>query len=94
MSSKQKYNIGNFLSGKKLFLDDKFLEYKNIYGGNFRIPTRDIQSVVVSPHSIGYGKVKLLGKGTELAYLVLPLPWAHSTQDWLMSNLFSELKHG
>lgn len=81
--------LGGFLSGQKLRMDEKFLEYQGPYGEKFKVPTSQIETVVLSTAGFGSSHLKIVGKGTELATAKLPVPWAEKAQSWILENLDS-----
>jgi hypothetical protein len=81
-----KYNIGGILAGKKLIIEDGFLTYKSVYAQNFVVELGKIETVVVDTVGFGKGLLKIVGSGTTLASVKLPLPWATKAQRWILSN--------
>jgi hypothetical protein len=85
-SEKKKYRIGGFLAGKTLIMENGFLELKDVYSHNFRVPIQDITTVAVDSMGWGKGMLKVIGHGAGLAKVKLPLPWANKAQQWILEN--------
>ena len=85
-NEKKMYRVGGILAGTTLIIENGFLYYKNVYGHNFRVPLQDVATVAVD--DVGWGKamLKVIGHGTELAKVKLPLPWANKAQEWILAN--------
>lgn len=82
-----KYRIGGILAGKTLILDEDFLSYKGVYGQSFSVPRSQIDTVVVDTIGRGKASLKIIGRGTTLASVDLPIPWAEKAQRWILENL-------
>lgn len=75
--------------GGWLTLNEKYLKYTGYYGKGFRVRLDQIETATVEDASWGKGYLKIIGKGTELAKTKMPMPWAHSCQDWILDELKS-----
>ena len=85
-NEKKMYRVGGILAGKTLTIENGFLELKDVYSHNFRVPVQDITTVAVDSVGWGKGMLKVIGHGAELAKVKLPLPWANKAQEWILSN--------
>jgi hypothetical protein len=83
---KKKYRVGGMLAGKTLIIENGYLELKDVYSHNFRVPIQDITTVAVDSVGWGKGMLKIIGHGTELAKVKLPLSWANKAQEWILQN--------
>jgi len=79
-----KINFG--LYGYQFKTDNNWLSYKSIYGKNFRVLLKDIESVSVDTAGLGKGKLKINGKGTTLAEVELPMTWAGKAQEFILKE--------
>lgn len=75
------------LYGYTLTADDKYISYKSIYGKSFRVLKSDIESVSLDQGGAGKNIVRLNGKGTALASLELPRPWAEKAQEFIQDEI-------
>lgn len=76
-----------FFSGKKLLIENGFLSFRDVYSQNFTVQANKITTVSVSPASWGYGFLIIVGQGSELARVKLPLPWAENCMKWILTEL-------
>lgn len=81
------YRPGGILLGQTFTLDDQFLKYKGVYGKSFSVPRSQIETVVVDTIGRGKGLLKVVGKGTTLASVELPINLAEKTQAWILQQL-------
>lgn len=79
--------IGGILSGQSFVLDSSFLKYKGPYGKTFTVSRSQIEAVAVDTLGRGKGILKIIGKGTTLASITLPVPWAEKAMEWLHEQL-------
>lgn len=73
-------------AGGKLEIEDVFLKFSHPYGKTFRVLVNDIETVVVDVKGMGNGILKIIGHGTELASVQMPIPWANKCQEWIIKN--------
>lgn len=79
--------IGLLGTGGKLEINNGFLSYASPYANrNFNIRLSDISTVSLAPGGMGKHLIKIIGQGTELASLKMPLPWATKCQEWILAN--------
>jgi hypothetical protein len=81
------FNIGIFGAGGKLLIDTDFLSFSHPYGRTFRVRITDIETVTVDSVGLGKGELKIIGKGTELAKVKMPIPWANKCQEWIFAKI-------
>lgn len=82
------YKIG--LSGihGKITLDDTYLEMKNFIGVTlFRVPIKEVKTVVTAKSSFLKSFIKVMGAGTELGSAELTAPEAAKVQEWINARL-------
>lgn len=79
--------MGGLLAGQTLTLEGRVLKYKGVYGRSFSVPKDQIETVVVDTIGGGKASLKVVGKGTTLASVDLPIPWAEKAQAWLLEKL-------
>lgn len=82
MSSK---NFGLF--GYRFKCKKGYLTYKSVYGKKFKVRMQDIETVTIDTARAGTGTLKVIGHGSVLAQVNLPLPWAHKAQQFIFDNL-------
>jgi len=83
-----KLDIAGFLgAGGKLIIEDEFLKYKHPYGKRFSVRLNDVDTVSTDALRGGKAKLKIIGKGTVLAEIDMPIPWAEKCQKWILNNL-------
>lgn len=87
MSNMKKFQPGGFLGGQTFTLDDKFLKFQGAYKGAFTVPVSQIETVTTDQVKAGTSELKILGKGTVLASVQLPTPWAEKSMLWILENL-------
>jgi len=75
------------LGGYVFKADDEYISYKSMYGKSFRVLKSDIESVSLDDASMGKNKIKINGRGTTLADVDMPKPWAEKVQDFIRSEL-------
>ncbi|MFA6527586.1 MAG: hypothetical protein WCT20_04135 [Candidatus Babeliales bacterium] len=85
-NSSKKMNIGFLGAGGKLVIDHMFLSYSHPYGHKFKVPSKDVETVIVDDIGWGKAKLKIIGRGTELASAKMPIPWANKCQEWILEN--------
>lgn len=85
-AGKRVFRPGGILSGQVFTLDDQLLTYRNAYGKLATVPRSAIETVTVDAKGRGTSTLKIIGKGTELAAIDLPHPWAVATQRWLLEE--------
>ncbi|MFA5098745.1 MAG: hypothetical protein WC461_00800 [Candidatus Paceibacterota bacterium] len=83
---KTEYKIGLLGIGGKFKIENGFFSYKYPYGRNFRVPTKDIETVTVDVFGFGRAMLKIIGHGTVLASEKMPISWAHKCQAWILEN--------
>ncbi|MDD4333416.1 MAG: hypothetical protein PHT51_04875 [Patescibacteria group bacterium] len=82
----EKLSIGLLGAGGKLIIKDGFLNFSHPYGKTFKVLIADIDTVVVDAVGMGKGELKIIGKGTELAKVKMPIPWANKCQEWILTR--------
>lgn len=78
--------IGLCGAGGKLFIKDGFLSYQHPYGRTFKVLLKDVDTVAVDALGFGSGKLKIIGKGANLAEEKMPISWANQCQEWILKN--------
>ncbi|XOB46619.1 MAG: hypothetical protein ACKKMV_00330 [Candidatus Nealsonbacteria bacterium] len=78
--------IGWVGEGGRLIIKEGFLNYFHPYGRTFRVPIKDIETVTIDMSRWGKGKLKIIGKGAELASMEMPINWANKCQEWILKN--------
>lgn len=78
-----KLGLGNF----KFRTDERWLEYKTLFTNYNRILKSDIESVTVTDAKGGNCKLQIVGKGTVLANLKMPVTWANKAQDFILNEV-------
>jgi hypothetical protein len=83
--------IGGSLSGKKLIIDENFITY-SATDGRFKVKKSSIDTVSIDAVKkgilkAGMGMVQLIGKGTILASVSLPLGWAEKMQEAILNEI-------
>jgi len=71
----------------KFRTDDRWLEYKTLLTNYNRIPKADIKSVTITDVKGGKGKLQILGRGTVLAEIKMPVTWARKAQDYILDEI-------
>ncbi|MDD5144563.1 MAG: hypothetical protein PHW72_00280 [Candidatus Pacebacteria bacterium] len=87
MANDQKLSIGFLGVGGKLFIKDGFLNFSHPYGKTFKICIVDIDTVTIDTVGLGKGKLKIIGKGVELAKVEMSIIWANKCQKWILSKI-------
>ena len=77
------------LFGYRFNTDDRWLSYKSAYGKSFRVRKADIESVSLDEGGRGKSKLRINGRGTVLAEIELPRPWAEKTQEFIYREIES-----
>ena len=80
-----KLNFG--LMGYRFNTDKNWLSYKSIYGKSFRVLLADIESASVTEGGRGKARLLVNGKGTTLAEVELPRPWANKAQEFVLKEI-------
>jgi microcompartment protein CcmK/EutM len=75
------------LSGQTFTITDNLLKFMGAGKGAFTVPLKSIETVTVDQVGAGSSELKIIGKGTVLASVVLPRTWVTKTQEWLLENL-------
>ncbi len=75
------------LGGYVFKADDEYISYKSMYGKSFRVLKSDIEGVSLDDAGMGKNKIKINGRGTTLADVDMPKPWAEKVQDFIRSEL-------
>ena len=83
----EKMRIGLLGAGGTFKIKDGYLSYQNPYSKTFRVRISDIETAVVDVVGGGQGELKVIGHGTELAKMKLPIPWANKSQEWILSKI-------
>ncbi|MDP3955902.1 MAG: hypothetical protein Q8Q18_01510 [bacterium] len=78
--------LGPLGVGGKLKIEQGFLNFSHPYGRTFRVPIKDIETVVVDAKGLGKGILKIIGHGAELASAEMPIRWANKSQAWILEN--------
>lgn len=73
--------------GYRFKISNKQLVYKSAYGRSFTVATNDIDTATVNISKRGKGTLKVIGHGTTLAEVTLPLKWAEKARDFILSNI-------
>lgn len=81
------------LGGYVFKADDDYISYKSMYGKSFRVLKSDIESVSLDDAGMGKNKIKINGKGTTLADVDMPKPWAEKVQDFIRSELSGKVSN-
>jgi len=82
----QKFRPGGFLGAQTFTLTDTLLKFSGAYVGSFIVARKDIETVTVDQKSMGKSELKLIGKGTTLASVVLPTNWSKKSMEWILKN--------
>jgi hypothetical protein len=69
--------------------DEHFISYQSIYGKSFRVAKSDVESVSLDKGGMGKNKIKINGKGTLLAEIEMPKPWAEKVQTFITEEIQS-----
>lgn len=85
--AEEKLNIGLFGVGGKLILKDGYLGFSHPYGKAFRVRIADVDTVTIDVVGLGNSEFKVVGKGTVLASVKMPTPWANKCQEWVLSKI-------
>lgn len=81
------FKIGFLGAGGKLEINSGFLSYKSPYANkNFKVQLSDIDTVSLAPGGLGKSVLKVIGKGTDLASVIMPTDWANKSQEWILAN--------
>jgi len=80
------FKLGLFGAGGKLTIETGFLNFSHPYGRTFRVPIKNIETVVVDAKGLGKGILKIIGHGAELASVEMPIRWANKSQAWILEN--------
>lgn len=81
------FKIGFMATGGKLEINNGFLSFKSPYANkDFKIQLSDIETVTLAPGGYGKSLVKIIGRGTDLASVLMPTSWANKTQEWILAN--------
>jgi|GEM_PF-1547097 len=78
--------IGLFGVGGKLTIKDGYINYSHPYGKFFRVKVDDIETVAIDSLKFGKCELKIVGRGTDLAKVEMPLGWASKCQEWILSQ--------
>ncbi len=73
--------------GYKFKADDRYISYQSIYGKSFRVLKADIETVSLDKGGAGKNIIRLNGKGTLLAEVEMPKPWAEKVQDFVLDEI-------
>ena len=84
--NKDERKLSFSMGAYKFIADDKYLSYKSPYGKSFRVLRADIDGVSLEMGGRGKNIVKINGKGTLLAEVELPKPWAEKAQEFIQSE--------
>ena len=82
------------LSGQTFTMDEKDLKFVGTYNGHFVVRRADIETVTTSVVSAGKSQLRVIGKGTDLATVVLPASWAESARNWILDHKDGPIPEG
>jgi len=77
------------VGGYKFKSDEQFISYQSAYGKSFRVNKSDIESVSLDKGGMGKNKIKINGRGTLLAEVEMPKPWAEKVQTFITEEIQS-----
>lgn len=77
------------MGGYRFKSDGQFISYQSAYGKSFRVAKSDIESVSLDKGGMGKNKIKINGKGTLLAEVEMPKPWAEKVQTFITEEIQS-----
>jgi len=81
------FKIGFMAAGGKLEINNGFLSFKSPYANkNFKIQLSDIETISLAPGGTGKSLLKIIGRGTDLASVIMPTSWADKSQEWILAN--------
>lgn len=86
-NNKNERKLSFGLGGYVFKADDKYVSYKSMYGKSFRVLKADIESVSLDDAGMGKNKIKINGKGTTLADVDMPKPWAEKVQEFIRGEI-------
>lgn len=87
--NKNEKNLSFGMGGYRFKSDGQFISYQSAYGKSFRVAKSDIESVSLDKGGMGKNKIKLNGKGTLLAEVEMPKPWAEKVQAFITEAIQS-----
>jgi hypothetical protein len=82
------------LSGQTFTMDEKDLKFVGTYNGHFVVRRADIETVTTSVVSAGKSQLRVIGKGTDLATVILPASWAESARNWILDHKDGPIPEG
>ena len=85
-NDKNERKLSFALGGYTFTSGDQYLSYKSVYGKFFRVARKDIESVSLDKGGLGKNIIKINGRGTTLAQLEMPKPWAEKAQEFIMGE--------
>lgn len=85
--TEERFKIGILGLLGNLYIKDGYLKYISSYGRTFMVKLSDIDTVSIDTVSMTKGKLKIIGKGSELASVELLTHHAVGCQQWIMSKI-------
>ncbi len=84
-NNKNERKLSFALGGYVFIANDEYVSYKSL-GKFFRVARKDIESVSLDKGGMGKNIIKVNGRGTTLAQVELPKPWAEKAQEFIMKE--------
>ena len=84
---KDKLSIGLFGAGGKLVIEEGLLRYSHPYGKTFSVTMKDIETVTISGTGMGRAELRIIGRGTTLAEVTMPISWGNKCQAWILERI-------
>lgn len=86
-NNKNEKTLSFGMGGYRFKSDEQFISYQSAYGKSFRVAKADIESVSLDKGGMGKNKVKINGRGTLLAEVEMPKPWAEKVQVFITEEI-------
>ena len=86
-NNKNEKKLSFAMGGYKFISDGRFISYQSAYGKSFKVLTSDIDSVSLDNGGMGKNLIKINGKGTLLAEVEMPKPWAEKVQLFITEEI-------